>query len=134
MTMPLRVSLLYAGILALFFIALSVRTLRLRKRLRIAIGDGGNESMLRAIRVHSNFAEYVPLTLLLICLVEITGASALFVHAMGISLVAGRVSHAIGVSQLRETYVFRVIGMVLTILTLATVAVALLIAYFVGLR
>ena len=134
MTMPIRVSALYAAILALLFIVLSVRTLRLRKRLRIAIGDGGNESMLRAIRVHSNFAEYVPLTLLLIFLVEMTGASALFVHAMGISLIAGRVSHAIGVSRLRETYTFRVVGMALTFLTLTAAAVTLLIAYFAGLR
>lgn len=132
--MPIRVSALYAAILALLFIVLSVRTLRLRKRLRIAIGDGGNQSMLRAIRVHSNFAEYVPLTLLLIVLVEMTGGSALFVHALGISLVAGRVSHAIGVSQLRETYTFRVVGMTLTFLALTSSAVALLIAYFAGLR
>ena len=132
--MPIRVSALYAAILALVFIVLSVRTLRLRKRLRIAIGDGGNQSMLRAIRVHSNFAEYVPLTLLLIVLVEMMGASALFVHAMGIGLVAGRVSHAIGLSQLRETYTFRVVGMTLTFLALTSAAVALLIAYFAGLR
>ena len=132
--MPIRVSALYVAVLALLFIVLSVRTLRLRKRLRIAIGDGGNQSMLRAIRVHSNFAEYVPLTLLLIVLVEMMGASALFVHAMGIGLVAGRVSHAIGLSQLRETYTFRVVGMTLTFLALTSAAVALLIAYFAGLR
>jgi uncharacterized membrane protein YecN with MAPEG domain len=33
--------------------------LRLRKTLRIAIGDSGNSAMFRAMRVHSNFAEYV---------------------------------------------------------------------------
>ena len=47
----------YATALALFFFALSVRTLRLRRDLRIGIGDAGNETMLRAIRVHANFAE-----------------------------------------------------------------------------
>ena len=59
---------LYASILALLFVALSVRTLRLRRSLRIAIGDAGSETMLRAMRVHSNFAEYVPLSLILIYL------------------------------------------------------------------
>jgi uncharacterized membrane protein YecN with MAPEG domain len=48
---------MYAALLALLFIALSVRTLRLRATLRIAIGDGGNERLLRASRVHGNFAE-----------------------------------------------------------------------------
>jgi uncharacterized membrane protein YecN with MAPEG domain len=42
--------------------------------MHIAIGDAGNPEMLRAMRVHSNFAEYVPLSLLLIYFVE-TAAS-----------------------------------------------------------
>ena len=33
---------LYAGLLALLFVALSLRTLGLRRRLRIAIGDAGS--------------------------------------------------------------------------------------------
>lgn len=56
---------LYASILALMFVGLSVRTLRMRRRLKIAVRDAGNRRMLRAMRVHSNFAEYVPLGLLL---------------------------------------------------------------------
>jgi uncharacterized membrane protein YecN with MAPEG domain len=44
--------LLYAALLALLFVALSMRALRLSSRLCIAIGDAGNESMLRAMRVH----------------------------------------------------------------------------------
>ena len=52
---------MYAGILALFLVALSVRTLRTRRRNQIAVGDGGNSEMLRAMRVHGNFAEYAPL-------------------------------------------------------------------------
>ena len=70
-----HIVLLYAALLALLFVGLSIRTLRMRRRLGIAIGDAGNESMLRAMRAHSNFAEYVPLSLLLIYLVEVTGAS-----------------------------------------------------------
>jgi uncharacterized membrane protein YecN with MAPEG domain len=41
----------YAALLAFLFFALSLRTLRLRRRLKIAIGDSGDESMLRAMRV-----------------------------------------------------------------------------------
>jgi len=54
---------LYAALLALLFVALSIRTLRMRRRLRIAVGDAGNQAMLKAIRAHSNFSEYVPLSL-----------------------------------------------------------------------
>jgi len=68
---------LYAALLALIFVALSVRTLRMRRRLRIAVGDGGDTALLRAMRVHANFAEYVPLSLLLI----VVAVGLLFRHS-----------------------------------------------------
>ena len=117
---------LYAGLLALLFVGLSIRTLLMRRSLRIAIGDAGNETMLRAMRVHSNFAEYVPLSLLLIYFVEASGANPLFVHALGASVVAGRISHAFGVSQVKENYAFRVLGMALTLAPLVIAAIRLL--------
>ena len=120
---------LYAALFALFFVALSIRTLRLRRSLRIAIGDAGNERMLRAARVHSNFAEYVPLSLLLIFLVETHGAFPAVVHGLCVCLLAGRLSHAFGVSQVNENYRFRVLGMALTFATLITAATYLLFAF-----
>jgi uncharacterized membrane protein YecN with MAPEG domain len=120
---------LYAALLALFFVALSVRTLRLRRTLRIAIGDSGNEKMLRAMRVHSNFAEYVPFGLFLIFLVETQGASPLLVHGLCLCLLAGRLFHAFGVSQLKENYRYRVSGMALTFAVLIASATYLLVAY-----
>ena len=76
-----RIVTAYASILAVLFVFLSVRTLRLRRTLKIAIGDAGNEALLRAMRVHSNFAEYVPLNLLLLYFVEASGAWHWLVHA-----------------------------------------------------
>ncbi len=124
--MKLTIVPIYAALLALLFIALSVRTLRLRRRLQIAVGDAGNATMLRAMRVHSNFAEYVPLTLLLIAFVELGGAAAWRVHLFCMCLLVGRCVHAYGVSQLKENYRFRVAGMVFTLYCLAAAAVYLL--------
>ena len=90
----MHIVLLYAGLLALLFVASSFRTLRLRRRLRIAIGDAGNQAMLRAMRVHADFAEYVPFSLLLIYLVESTGAGAWFVHGLGMCLLLVFASHS----------------------------------------
>lgn len=56
--MPMPLVAPYAAVLGLLFAALSVRTLLLRRRLRVALGDGGDERLLRAMRVHANFAEY----------------------------------------------------------------------------
>jgi len=104
----------YAAVLALLFVTLSIRTIRARRRLEIAIGDAGDVTMLRMMRVHSNFAEYVPFSLLLIYFVESTDASQWLVHGLGLALLIGRFSHAYGVSQLNEKFAFRVTGMVLT--------------------
>lgn len=127
MPLQLKIIPLYAALLALLFIALSVRTLRLRRHLKIAVGDAGNTQMLRAMRAHANFAEYVPMCLLLLALVELHGGrNAWVLHGLGLALLVGRISHAWGVSQEHENYRFRVYGMVLTFVTLAACAVFLL--------
>ncbi|MEJ8809623.1 MAPEG family protein [Variovorax ureilyticus] len=120
---------LYAALLALLFVGLSFRTLVMRRRLRIVIGDAGDERMLRAMRVHSNFAEYVPLNLLLMYFVSSTLPQPWFLHALGISILLGRVLHAVGVSQIRERYGFRVTGMALTFAPMLASALTLLASY-----
>src|SRR6266542_3293014 len=89
---------IYAAVLALMFFILAVRVTRLRRIKRMGIGSGGDARLERAIRVHANFSEYVPLTLLLLAL----------------ALVAGRVIHVYGVSQEKEVIRIRTIGMVAT--------------------
>jgi uncharacterized protein len=117
---------LYAALLAIMFVVLSIRTIRQRRKLKIGLGDAGNKDMQRAMRVHANFAEYVPLCLLLIYLVEQSGVYAWFVHMLCIVLLAGRLSHAYGVNQVKENFRFRVAGMSSTFAVLLTCAVHLL--------
>jgi len=123
---------LYAAVLALVFVALSVRTLRLRRTLRVAIGDGNEPRLARAARVHANFAEYVPLALLLVYLLEAGGAPRPAVHLLCTSLLVGRLTHAWGVSQVREDFRFRVAGMALTFFAIVAAALALLYRYAVA--
>ena len=121
-----QITSVWAAALALLFVILSARALLLRRKLGIALGDAGNETLHRAIRVHSNFAEYVPLTLLLALLLELGGARALLVHAVCCLLLLGRVAHAYGVSKTRENFGYRVAGMALTLTALGGVSVMLL--------
>jgi len=65
----------YASLLALLYFYLSVRVIRTRRQEQISLGDHRNARLLRAIRVHSNFAEYVPLALIQITFVELRGFS-----------------------------------------------------------
>lgn len=118
---------IYAALLAIVFVGLSVKTLRMRRRLRIAIGDAGNPQLLRAMRVHSNFAEYVPLGLILLALMEGQGAPVMVVHGLAACLLIGRLAHAFGVSRTDEDYRFRVAGMALTFTALLGSAGALLV-------
>lgn len=118
---------LYAALLGLMFVALSVRTIRLRRRYRVAIGDGRNTLLQRAMRVNANFAEYVPLTLLLVWFVELHDGPRLHVHALGIALLCGRLLHAWGVSQERENFRYRTAGMMLTFSVMITASLLILI-------
>jgi hypothetical protein len=117
---------IYAALLGIVFVLLSVRTLRLRRRLQVAVGDGGNALMLRGMRVHGNFAEYVPLGLLLVAGAEVLSAPAVLVHGLGIVLLVGRLVHAFGVSQEVEVYAYRVSGMALTFTCYLVAAAAII--------
>jgi uncharacterized membrane protein YecN with MAPEG domain len=104
----------YASLLALLYFVLAVRVIRMRRKERIAIGDRGNARLQRAMRVHANFAEYVPLALILFTFVELQQSPRLLVHGFGLALLVGRLIHAYGVSQEKEDYRIRTAGMFLT--------------------
>jgi uncharacterized membrane protein YecN with MAPEG domain/dihydrofolate reductase len=95
----MRITAFYAALLALLFGILSVRTLLLRRRLRVAVGDASDAQLLRAMRVHANFAEYVPLCLLLVAFCEAQGTPAPWVHLALTGLLVGRLVHAYGVQS-----------------------------------
>ena len=118
----MRITALYAGLLAPLFVVLAVRVIALRRSARVAVGDGGDRELQRRMRVQANFAEYVAFALLLLALAEGLGSPGWMLHPLGLALLAGRLSHAWGMSQPREVFAFRVGGM------MATFAVILLAA------
>ena len=115
----------YAAAFAVFFVVLSVRTIGLRRSLRVAVGDGDDIGLRRAMRVHANFAEYVPLALLLLWMLESAGAPAWSLHALCALLLCGRIAHASAVSRTKEPAGWRVFGMASTFTVLLTAALAL---------
>lgn len=117
---------IYAALLGLLFILLSFRVIRVRRRVRVAVGTGDSPELLRATRVHGNFIEYVPMTLLLIWMLETQGAPSVFVHALGLVLLIGRCIHAYGVSQTVENLKLRISGMLMTFSVLMVSALSLL--------
>lgn len=118
---------MYAGLLAPLFVVLSIRVIRARRGAKIALGDGGNADLMRSMRVHANFAEYVPLALLLILLAESVRTPGWLLHCLGIALVAARYVHAFGVSRTPENFKLRVFGMATTFSVLLVAALACLV-------
>lgn len=88
------VTMLYAGLVALLFLRLSFGVIRIRRRERIPFHDGGNAALTRAVRAQGNCAEYAPLLLILMALMESAGTLSLPLHLFGIALVASRCLHA----------------------------------------
>ena len=88
---------IYAGILAILFFVLSLRVSSLRHGVA-SLGDGGDARLQRRVRGHGNFAEYVPLILVMMAMLELSRFSTYLLHGLGIALVAARLLHAYALS------------------------------------
>jgi len=66
MVASIQTILAYAAVVGLIFIGLSILTIAERRKASVYLGAGDNDRLLRRIRAHANFAEYVPLALILI--------------------------------------------------------------------
>ena len=112
---------LYAGILTLWFVVLSIRVMNLRGD--VPFGDSGDIAITRVIRAQANFAEYVPLALLLMGFLEVTRYSIYLLHALGVILVVARLLHGLALSFGWQPRFGRVTGAGLTVLVLLIEAV-----------
>lgn len=90
----LNVTLTYGSILIIIYALLSANVIRQRVKTQTLLGEGGNDDMLRAIRAHGNFMEYVPITLILMALIEISGGDETWLRVIGGVTVLARIIHA----------------------------------------
>lgn len=97
--MILPVTLTIAGACALISIWLGLRVSQLRLRHKVLIGDGGNEAVRTRMRAHANFAEYAPIFLILLALVELAKGSTTWLWAVAILFVLGRLLHPFGMDR-----------------------------------
>ena len=104
----------YTAIFGLMFVYLSICVIKQRRSAKVSIGDGDNPTLRKAIAVHNNFSQYVPLALLLIAFVELNHAPATITHGLCACLLVGRVAHAYGLAQAVQIMKLRQIGVLLT--------------------
>ena len=127
-TPALAAAALYAGINALLLIVMAARVIRLRNAhsLSLGDGDGAHPDMTRAMRAHGNAAETMPLALILIVIAALAGAPAVAIHALGVTLTAGRALHFACFLRPDLPLSLRVPGMALTFLAQGVAALGLI--------
>ena len=94
--LPVPITAVYASMLAMLVVLLVVVVVKLRRSLRIGIGDGGNRDLARAIRVHGNAIESIPLFLVLLGVYELNHGHPNALHFFGGVFFLARVLHAWG--------------------------------------
>jgi len=104
------ISTFYIGLNVLLIFALAMYVVVLRYRHKVGIGDGGVPELLRAIRVHGNALEYVPLVLIMMLALELSSVGNIHLHVIGSVLLAGRLLHAWGLTRSSGTSPGRFIG------------------------
>jgi uncharacterized membrane protein YecN with MAPEG domain len=113
--MSVTISTIYAAILGLLFVPFTFYVGSYRVKHKILLLDGGDKELARRIRAQGNFIETVPLAVILIVLMELNGASAAWLHALGSVLVVARVMHYLTIATNPANTVPRALGMVGTL-------------------
>ena len=114
------VTLFASGVLGILSVVLSMMVSMARNKTKVMIGDGaglpGAEGLYRVIRAHGNFVEYVPLALILLGGIEVSGASRLTCEVFAVLLIVARLMHPVGI--IRGLLAFRAGGSMITTLVL----------------
>lgn len=121
--MPFKITAFYAGINGLILLVLAMRVARRRGVSKVGLGTGGDPVLERAVRIHGNAAESIPIVLILLGLAEACGSKPWLLHGIGIALTLGRLLHVWGLTQSSGASPGRVSGMILTWLALAVGAI-----------
>ncbi len=134
------ITALYAALLAVLLVFLSIYVVMGRWKYRTALGPG-EFGLQRRIRAQANCAEYAPIFIILLYIAESGGLAGMFVHLLGAGFVAGRIAHAYSIAVFEQynekghldirTRQFRAIGMGLTFFILLVLA-AVLLCQFLG--
>lgn len=121
--MAIPITLLAASLLGIVFLVIALRNAAARGRVMAAEKQGEVPSALAGeldhrLRVVANFAEYVPLALILLAALEMSSLDRLWVATLAALLVLGRILHAWGYSRSRGPGFGRFVGTAFTWVTL----------------
>ena len=123
----MNISILFTIIFLIFYLILTIITIKERRSSKVAYGDDNNKKLIKAIRAHANFFEFTVFFIISSFLLEILDANQIYVLFVNIVFLLGRIFHAY--SMLKEKILFRVIGMMATLNIYALNCIYLLYLY-----
>ena len=123
----MNISILFTIIFIIFYLILTIITIKARKSTKVAYGADNNKKLIKAIRAHGNFFEFTVFFIISSFLLEILDAGQIYVLFVNIVFLLGRISHAY--SMLKEKLLFRMIGMMATLSCYAVNSIYLLYLY-----
>lgn len=120
-----QISLGVTALFVLMSIPMAIAVGLRRAKTGILLLHGDDENLLRLMRAHGNFVEYVPLALLALAGAEIAGAATWFVATCGATLLLARLIHYFGLRASADSK-GRAIGAALTSATMVLLGLAIL--------
>jgi hypothetical protein len=125
-TPSVHAAALWVGLHLILLLVLSMLVVRQRRRHQVELGHGDIPELNRAIRAFGNATEYVPAGLVAVVVLAMAGAPILVIHALGLTLLAGRILHAVGLSRSGAASLPRAAGLLITWLAYILGAVTLI--------
>ena len=116
-SISLPITTLLALLLAAIYLLQTWSVIRVRRSMKIVLGDDGNRSVQKRIRGHANMAEQAPIFIIPILLAEIQCCvSMAWLWVLGAVFFMGRVFHAYYFLDIGAHPRFRFWGMFLTLI------------------
>jgi uncharacterized membrane protein YecN with MAPEG domain len=108
--LDIPVTLATASILGVLYVVLSLAVSLERNRSKVGLGTGAEASvvlgtehqatpLIVAVRRHGNFQEYVPISILLLLLLELSGADRDWLYGLAGALILSRLMIAFGMGR-----------------------------------
>ncbi|MEM1021266.1 MAG: MAPEG family protein [Pseudomonadota bacterium] len=111
--MQLPITMTLVAVCALILCWLKFRTIGMRTKYQASMGDADKPDLQIAIRSHGNFTENAPIAIILVGLLEFSGAPQVLVGALAAAFVVARLLHPLGMTK-QPPNVPRVAGVVMT--------------------
>jgi uncharacterized membrane protein YecN with MAPEG domain len=118
----------FAGLFGLFYVFLSAKTIKTRRKAQVAVGTSDNDILTRAVRAHGNFFEYTVFAIILAYFNEVNGLNKYFIAALLSAFLVGRISHFYGITIAEiknKNFKFRVFGMAISLTVISILSIAL---------